>query len=188
MALCTTQNVKDYINDTGTGRDTIIAALIPAAQSFIEEYCRRVFEKAQVTEYHHGGADRLFLKRFPIADTPAPVVYEDQDRVYSVDDIVDSEDYFIDNDNGIIFFDWSLQSGRGAIKIIYTGGYDTIPQAVRQACVELVAKKVKTGGSGDIGVISRGMPGGTTVTFNVNELLPETKEALDLFVRENSAT
>jgi len=122
----------------------------------------------------------------PIATTPAPIVWDDWDRDYETDDIVDTDDYFVDYDNGIFFFDYNLEKGYGSIKIKYTGGYTTIPEAIRQTCVELVARKVRIGPSGDTGVISKGMPTGTSVAFNMEDLLPETKLALDLFKRELS--
>lgn len=186
MSLCSVQNVKDFLKLDDTSRDTQIVNLIPGAQSLIEEYCRRIFEKTQVTEYHHGGANRILIKRYPIVSNPAPIVWEDWDRGYGTDTIVDEDDYFIDYDNGIFFFDYSLEKGYGSIKITYTGGYTTIPEAIKQACIELVARKIRIGPSGDTGVIGRGMPGGTNVTFSTEELLPETKLALDLFKRELS--
>lgn len=186
MALTTKQDVKDFLVITDTGKDTIIEALILVVQSFIEEYCHRIFEKLAVTEYYHGGVDRICVKRPPIASSPAPVIYEDYSREYEADDIVDSDDYYIDYDTGIIYFDYNLEKGPGSIKITYTGGYTTIPQAIKQACVELVARKVKLGATGDIGVVSKGTPGGINVTFSMAEILPETKEALDLFRLELS--
>lgn len=186
MAICSTQSVKDFLKLDDTSRDTQIVTLIPAAQSFIEEYCRRVFEKAEVTEYHHGGSNRILIKRYPIVSTPAPIVWDDWDRDYETDDIVDADDYFVDYDNGIFFFDYELGKGYGSIKVKYTGGYTTVPEAVRQACVELVARKIRAGAPGDTGVVSKGMPGGTSVTFSTDGLLPETKLALDLFKRELS--
>jgi len=186
MALCSVQNVKDFLKLEDTSRDTQIVALIPVAQSFIVDYCRRDFEKASVTEYYHGGVDRILIKRYPIASTPAPIVWQDWNRVYGTDTLIDVDDYFIDYDNGIFFFDYSLGKSYGSVKITYTGGYAAaaIPEYVKQACIELVARKVRIGAAGDTGVISKGMPGGTNVTFSMEDLLPETKSALDLFKRE----
>ncbi len=184
MSLCTLAEVKSFINLDGTTKDDRIDDLILAAQGFIEEYCNRAFEKLSVTEYYHGGVNRIGVKRPPIASSPAPVIYEDADRDYEAEDLVDADDYFVDEENGFIDFDYEIMKGFGAIKITYTGGYAVIPYTVKQACIELVVRKLKTGDTGDIGVLSRGTSGGGNVSFSLDALLPETKRALELFKKE----
>jgi hypothetical protein len=183
MALCVKQDVKDFLKIADTDKDTLITALIPAAQSLIEEYCNRAFEKGTATEYSNGGVDRICLKRYPliIASLTPLKVYEDGNRIYEENSLVDPEDYHIDVANGVIFFDYILEKTYGAIKITYTGGYTTIPAAIKQVCVELVARKVKAGTSGDIGLMSKGTPGGVSIVFNQADLLPEAKIVLDTF-------
>ena len=200
MALCTKQNVKDYLKMEGAGDDDLIEKIfIPAAQGFIESYCRRSFEDIlqiiaqEVIEYLHGGTDRFFLKNYPISPTPALKLYEDSDREFGETTKVDPEDYFVDYESGIIFVDYFLEKGWGAIKVVYTTlaneGTEEDAQltgdaaVARQACIEIVARKLRTGTKGDIGVVSRGLPGGTSVTFSEADLLPETKIALDSISR-----
>ena len=194
MALCSLEEVKIFLGfgEEDDSKDTVIEFLIPAAQSFIEEYCKRTFgeidEEGQITEYRHGGVNRVLLKSYPIAMEPAPEVYEDCSRVFGEDTLVDPGDYHIDYDSGIIFFDYEVEKGWGAIKIVYapTIGEEeediVAPLALKQACIELVVWKMRRGSAGDIGVVSRGMPGGTSVTFTAEGIPPEIREALDLFI------
>ncbi len=189
MALTTKAEVKVFLTITDTSKDTIIDALIPAAQNIIEEYCAMSFDAVTgtITEYHDGGVNRVILKRYPLASTPAIVVYEDAGREFETEDLVDSDDYRVDLDAGIIYFDYDLGKGWGSIKVIYTpkfpasGATTYIPDAIKQACIELVAWKMKRGVLGDVGVVSRGMPGGTSVSFTTAEIPPEIKAVLDLF-------
>jgi hypothetical protein len=268
MALCTKEDVKVFLKISDSDKDTLITILIPAAQGLIEEYCNRIFEKGGVTEYSNGGVDRICLKRYPVTITElTPLeVYEDGNREFEDDSLVDSTDYYVDTDKGIIYFDYLLEKTYGAIKITYTGGYtvpitvasvnrkrvsnvatietngvhgltvgdnvlisglsgtgyngtwlvasipntihftfantgsnetevaDTggtvtgdnpsntiIPQAIKQVCIELVSRKLKTGVSGDIGLVSKGTPGGISIAFNQTDLLPEAKIVLDIF-------
>lgn len=186
MSLCTRQNVKDFLQlaNTDTSKDDLIDLLIPAAQGFVEEYCKRIFEKQEYTEFYNGGVDRVFVKNPPIWATPAPVVYEDWEREFSEEDKVDSTDMSVDYDVGILYFDYELAKAYNSIKVVYTGGFPQIPAAVRQACVELVARKVRTSNTGDIGVSSKSTPAGAlNVNFDMSEILLETKKALDLYVR-----
>lgn len=52
MAYTTTAQVKEYLNITGAGDDALIARLITAAQSAIDQYCNQPFEAtADTTRY-----------------------------------------------------------------------------------------------------------------------------------------
>lgn len=183
MSYVTKEEIKSYL-DFKAGdddKDVLIDKLILSAESFIEDFCNRVFTKASVTEYHSGGSDRIFLKRFPIASTPAVQVWDSWDRTYGNGDLIDPDDYFVDTENGILMFDYPVGGSPGAVKVTYTGGYTTIPHAIRQACIELAARKVKEGPSGGLGVPTRAIPEGGSVTFQIDDILPQTKIALLTF-------
>jgi hypothetical protein len=192
MGLCIKDDVKLFLKKTDTESDELIDLLIPAAQGFIESYCRRDFEAEEAPvdeiEYHDGGVNRVFLKQFPIK-TDSVKLYEDSDRVFGESTLVPSTDYFVDYDGGIIFVDYELELGWGAIKVIYKPEPVTLQNptgevaVARQACIEIVARKLKTGISGDVGVVGRTLAGGSTVTFSQADLLPETKIALDSIAR-----
>lgn len=189
MALCTDSEVKTFLGIKDTQKDDIIALLIPAAQNAIEEYCGAVFDTVEeggtVTEYHNGDTNRVLLKRYPLDSSVAPIVYEDADREFDAEDLVDSDDYYVDYDTGIIYFDFEAMKGWGAIKVTYTpkypasGAVSNIPSALKLACIKLVAWEMKRGV--DVGVTSRGMPGGTSVSFTADGIPKEIKDVLDLF-------
>jgi hypothetical protein len=184
MTLCSKDDVKSYLKKTDTDSDDQIDKLISFAQPFIEKYCGRVFEievaPAEVIEYHDGGVNRVFPKKFPVASSPALKVYEDSTRVFASGTLVNPLDYFVDFETGIIYFDYELERGWGAVKIVYTpdsvdgGTFSGDVAIAKQACIEIVARKLKTGISGDIGVTSRTMAAGSTVVFSQADILPET--------------
>ena len=188
MAYCTKADVKAYldIKETEVEKDALIDSLIISSQAFIDEYCNRVFDEDEVTEYHDGGSSRIFLNRFPIASTPAIQIWDSWDRAYDSVDLIDSDDYFVDSENGIIKFDYTVGGSPGAVKVVYTGGFATIPTPISQACIELVARKIKEGPSGGLGVPSRALPGGGNVTYVIDALLPQTKVALDTYRKMGS--
>lgn len=184
MGYCSAEEVKSYadINATDTSKDELIEMLITACQSFIDEYCGRSFEKTSVTEYFGDEAtDRLFLSRYPVDTKKSVQVWDSWDRTYESTDLVDSSDYFVDADKGIIKLDYEVGGSPGSVKVVYTGGFLTLPVAIKQACIELVTRKLKEGPSGGLGVPSRALPGGGNVTFVIDALLPQTKIALDLY-------
>ncbi len=187
MALCTKAEVKTYLamESDDVSKDVLIDALILAAQGFIEEYCNRIFDQASLTEYYKGGSNRIFIKRYPIDKTKTIQVWDSWDRVYATDDLIDSDDYYVDGDDGVIEFDYEVGGSPGSIKVTYTGGYAVadLPSAIKQACIELVARKVKEGPSGALGVPNRSIPEGGTVVFVTDDLLPQTKVVLNTYRR-----
>jgi hypothetical protein len=184
-AFITKTDVKNYlqINSTDTKNDTLLDSLIPAAQDFIEEYCSTKFEKLARTEYHKGGSNQIFLKEYPVDKTQTISVWDDWQREYGSDTLIDSDDYFVDEDTGVITFDYEVGGQAGSVKVTYTGG--SLPNPIKQACIEMVARKLKEGVSGALGVPSRAIHAGETVTFVVDDILPQTRVVLDKYRRMN---
>jgi hypothetical protein len=180
MALCTKENVKSYLDlpASDTDKDAEIERLIPLAKSFLEEYCNREFEAEAVTEYHYGGSRKIAVKKYPIDTTKTLQVWDDWQRVYGSDTLIDSDDYYVDAEMGIIEFDYPVGGFPGSVKVSYTGG-DT-PGLIIQASIELVAIKIKEGVQGNLGVPNRSIPEAGGVSFVVEDILPQTKKALDL--------
>lgn len=180
MALCTLANVKSYLDlkSDDTEKDLEIERLIPLAQSFLEEYCNRAFESEAVTEYHYGGSNTIALKKYPVDTTKTIQIWDDWQRVYGSDTLIDSDDYFVNAESGIVEFDYPVGGFPGSVKVTYTGG-DSSGIAV-QACVELVSIKIKEGVQGNLGVPNRSIPEAGGVSFVIDAILPQTKKALDL--------
>jgi len=187
MTLCVKADVKTFLSipSSDTSRDTKIDALILGAQGAIEKYCNRIFEKAVVVEYSNGGKNIVHVKRPPINATPAPVIREDASREFGSSSIIDSDDYFFEDGGDSFFFDYNLEKGFGSIEISYTGGYTTIPEAIKQVCVEMVVRKLKMGDTGDIGVTTKTLPGGgVSISFSQEDILPDQKIVLNLYRKE----
>jgi len=183
MAYCTKEQVKIYldIKVIEEDKDVLISTLILSSQAFIDEYCGQSFEQSAETEYHNGGSSKIFLNRYPIATSPPVQVWDSWDRTYPTSDLIPASDYFIDYESGIISFDYEVGGSPGAVKVSYTGGSATVPGPIEQACIEMVARKIKEGPSGGLGVPNRAIPGGGSVSYVIDALLPQTKVALDMY-------
>jgi len=181
----TKAEIKSYmdVKSTDTSKDTLMDSLIPATQDFIDSYCNEVFGVEVTTEYHKGGSNKIFLKKTTVDKTKTITIYDDWQRVYGSDTLIPSTDYFVDENTGIITFDYVVGGNAGAIKVSYTGG--AVPTPIKQACIELIARKIKEGTAGALGVPSRTIPMGGGVTFVVDDLLPQTRVALEQFRRPN---
>jgi uncharacterized phiE125 gp8 family phage protein len=192
MALCEVEDVKVFLRISDEDKDDLIETLIPPAQVFIETFCGQNFAGInEVIEYFHGGTDRFVLKQYPIImdnEYYDPLsVYLDTNRQFGDETLVDSSDYFLDTDCGIIYFDYELGKTYGSLKVVYAAGYgenvEAIPVALKQVCIEMVARKLKIGTTGDVGLISKGTPGGVSIVFSQADLLPEHKLILESFKR-----
>jgi len=192
MALCEVGDVKVFLRISDEDKDDLIETLIPPAQAFIETFCGQNFTGiSEVIEYFHGGTDRFILKQYPIImdnEYYDPLsVYLDTNREFGDETLVDSSDYFLDTDCGIIYFDYELGKTYGSLKVVYAAGYgenvEAIPVALKQVCIEMVARKLKIGTTGDVGLISKGTPGGISIVFSQADLLPEHKLILESFKR-----
>lgn len=143
MSLTTLAAVKAYknIEASNTAHDTELARLILTVDNFVAEYCGRTFEQSvTTTEYHSTtwGQRTLLLRRPPIQSIAS--VHDDPLRAYGASTLRASTSYVIDDANaGIVRLDGaSFGQGIQNVKVIYSGGYSTIPLSLEQAAIELV--------------------------------------------------
>jgi hypothetical protein len=155
--------------------------LIEAAESFINEYCNRNFARIKATEYFNGPTNKLLLANYPIDSDKDISIWDSWDRTYVSGDLIPSSDYFVDYDSGIVHVDYEIGGTPGSIKITYTGGEWEVPYAIRQACIELVARKIKEGPSGGLVMSSMSHSMTGSVSFVIEDILPQTRIALDKF-------
>lgn len=143
--LTTVSNVKNNFNidPDETKFNNIIADLIKQKTSDIESYCGRVFNvmtysgEDENTLYNGDGSDRLLLRQYPIISITS--IHDDIDRQYNASDLLSSDDYYGENDSGMIVLDGEVfTKGKRNIKVLYQAGYKTIPEDLRGACEKLV--------------------------------------------------
>jgi hypothetical protein len=143
MPVLTVARAVEYLNINRETAGARLEALVGAVNAYLEDYCRRDFDLAVITdEYHdipHAGTDTLWVDHPPIVTLTA--VYDDPDngnRSLSVATDIDVRgDYFkLYNTEG------SFTTGTRAVKVQYTGGYSqaTMPSnLILAACWVLAA-------------------------------------------------
>lgn len=146
--LTTLAKVKNYLGITTSDHDTLLEYLITRMSTFIRTYCGRDFDQTTYTDDKYDGEYKndgfLRLRHFPIISVTS--LYDDTSREFTADTEIESGDYIIRNDEGIIqlldgvFFNEDYQN----IKITYVAGYSTIPEDLEQACIDLVGFKFNT--------------------------------------------
>lgn len=145
--LSSAANVKTYLDISVTTWDTLLATLVTSCSVWIENYCGGLRFKnsgVDVTEYHDGdpngeGKQIIFVRNTPIISVTS-VSYATGALDSPTWEVYDPEFYYVRNDrSGEIFFD-SLPIGRQNIRVIYQGGYSSIPEDLSLACMQLVAR------------------------------------------------
>ena len=140
-ALTTYEAVKAYLGLSDDSDQSLIEDLIDRATDWIESYCDREFaaDVEDRTEYRDGqGADWLLVKKPPIISVTSLTVDEDEIDAADVDTPSDSG-YRLYETEGMIHCTSSFGDGRKNVKLIYKGGYATIPEDLVMACIKLVA-------------------------------------------------
>lgn len=135
--LVTLDELKNFLGITTTTDDHSLFELLKTAIKSVEDICGRQFETDDFVEYYDGNGTRfLRLNNYPLLTVDK--VYQDLDRVFGEDTLIDSLYIIPDNKSGIIYNDsLPFYKGQKTIKVEYTGGYtiSTIPSDLKQAFI-----------------------------------------------------
>jgi hypothetical protein len=136
--IITLIQLKNYLGLTDTSEDTRLNFIVGGVNAFVEKYCNRKFEETTYTRelYDAPGSNALILKQRPIVElTEIRIdgeVYDERDAIYN-------PGYWYNANAGIVYRDSPWPRGRGCIEVSYTAGYDTIPDDLLFATLELAA-------------------------------------------------
>jgi len=132
-----TTQVSGTINDATY--DEMLNDLINQASWFLNAETGRELKSRSQTEYYDGhGGYELYLNHPPISGV---TLNQDSDRTYASTTEIASTDYVVYEDEGKLWLTGtSFLFDRQVIKVVYTGGYSTIPYDLQRACRELVAQ------------------------------------------------
>jgi hypothetical protein len=177
-ALCTVEEVKQYLKKSRDGSNPLIEMTINAVSDFIEEYCNRIFAAAAYTEYHNGrGLDYIPVRNPPINSVTS--IHDDPDRDYTAAYLVDSDDYVIDASEMFIQADGiTFSKGWKNIKIVYNGGYAAIPENLKYCAVAMAVLWYKQADRDQLGIYAKSNPDGGSLTFSRPDLLPMHRRIL----------
>lgn len=131
-ALTTVSRAKDFmdLSDLSSTEETVLENIVNSVTEYIENHCGRRFKQTTYTQEEYSGANSeyLVLDQYPI-DSTATFTLEYRSSARNEDDwdTIDSEDYFVHWDEGIVelpeggkFQDYAPLNYR----VTYTAGYD----------------------------------------------------------------
>jgi hypothetical protein len=140
LNLFTRQEYKAYKGITSSNSDGQIDSLIPSVSQFAKTYCKRTFVDYAgdpLIEYSKGGFDRIILTETPLIQVISVQQSADYGRTYTtltkfVDWVQDGDDIVSLHPSG------KFEPLIRGYKITYLGGYETVPEDLKLACMDLL--------------------------------------------------
>lgn len=182
--LITLQEYKNYEGISSTTQDTEISTIIPKVSEFVKSICRRTFvdwvDEAKV-ETFNGGTTALLFSEAPIIQIQGLEYSSDYGQNYV--SLEEYKDWVLDVENQQVLpikaptFDYKVNGYR----LTYTAGFETIPEDLKLAVLDLVTYYMKNQGAvqSQIAVTS----GNAQVQYLTQTNLPtHIKRVLDLYV------
>jgi hypothetical protein len=127
-ALTTLARLKAFIGIDVTTYDSVLEVIIDSVTDFIENECGRRLKKTAYTGtvLNGEGKSSVVLPQWPIVSGETLTIYERDAVNYGNDnwDTISSDKYRVDEEAGIVNFNFRLSNGFQNYKIDYTAGYD----------------------------------------------------------------
>lgn len=188
--LVSAATIKTALDKTGSGQDSAINLLPAVVTHFAETFCGRpLLGKNSKTEYFDGrGHSELLLPRYPVTSVSSIRQSTDVPRVYDATTLIDSDNYVLDADTGIVsrIDGGTFYAGAQAVQVLYSAGYFadgtyTIPKDLERACIMLASVLLEKGVAALYHVTGERIEEGGAVTGVRFEDLPPT--AREIFNR-----
>lgn len=185
LPLITRAEYKAYVGITSPNSDTVIDALIPKVSELVKNYCRRTFidyvNDAKVETTSGGYGENLLLTEYPVISVTSVGWSEDYGQNYT--DLVEFTDYVVEVEKGYIVAlsasgEWD--KCLNGYQVTYTAGYETLPEDLKLAVMDLVTYYIKN----DASVHSPKAPGTNSVQIEyiTSSAFPaHIKRVLDLY-------
>lgn len=165
MALTTLANAKEHLGIpvANTTFDSLVTRLINEATSKIETFCDRFLEqRTGIEEFQDGFAqNRLLLDQWP-AVKPTELWIDCSGEFSDVTKKLDVDDYALDlsargEGIGVVLTNRCFfPKGTKNIKIVYDGGFATIPDDLEGACLWTVQFLYNMRDTSSVGVATKG--------------------------------
>jgi uncharacterized phiE125 gp8 family phage protein len=144
--------LKSFLGITVTTDDTLLATCLTNAQAMADKYVDYQLEGSSFIDYMDGdGIDIIQLRNIPIKAIAS--IYDDIDRAYGSDTLIDSADYTFNAKTGIVsLIGLVFSKGVNNVKVTYTAGYGdsytALPADLSQAIVYLASALYLEGKAG----------------------------------------
>jgi len=188
-ALISLGDFKLYIGQStsSTSYGARYEDIINAVSWRFNDYTKRKLKARSITEYRDGnGTQEIYTREWPINSNSTNIsIYIDEDRAYSTSTKVSATSIVIYSTPGRIYLDDdTMTEAAKSVKLVYNGGYSTIPYDLAYACKEMCRLMWKREQTNLIGVKTQNVEG-QSISFE--EDLPwSVKRILNMYKRDDS--
>lgn len=174
-ALVDTSAAKSFLGFTGSDDD--MNFYINAVTEYIEKKCNRRFSDATYTEKFDGkGSDEMAVLNPPINSITSLSRRTSADNTDSWETI-NASDYWYDADEGLVKKTTIFEHGKQNYKIVYNGGWTTIPFDIQYLAMALIQEYITAKkGAG----IKRESLGDHSIEFNFESTLRDDSGLMDI--------
>jgi hypothetical protein len=140
-ALITLEDYKLYKKLTKTESDQELSGIIASVSNLVKTYCGHSFIDYYTTPRVQlfnikKSQDAVLLNEWPVKEVEKVEYKDDYREGYK---LLDPEEYYVDESIDTLFRHKGYwESGFGALKVTYTAGYESTPEDVRIAALDLV--------------------------------------------------
>ena len=182
--LITKAEYKTYASITSVNQDAEIDLLIPRVSELVKTYCRRTFvdfyDEAKI-EMFEGGYGSLILKETPVTQVISVQQSTDYGQTYTK--LTKFTDWVQSNDFVVSVNPRGFEPLINGYKVSYFAGYETVPEDLKLAVLDLVTYYRKNDGA----IHSTKAPGTNAVQIeyiSTTSLPAHIKRVLDLYVAD----
>lgn len=182
--LVTLNEYKTYVGIVSPTQDDAITTIITKVSQLVKSVCRRSFVDwvDEIKTEIFSGGESFTLQEFPVIAIASVEYSSDYGATYT--SLVEYTDWVLDRQteqirsisaNGV--FDYSINGYR----VTYTGGYESIPEDLKLAVLDLVTYYLKN----DSAIHSNKAPGTNAVQIeyiSTSSLPAHIKRVLDLYM------
>lgn len=184
--LCQVSDVQAWLGSTTPAAEPLLARLISAASRALANYCDRdgFLSQAYTELYDGAGRDWMLLRQWPATAVQSITL---QLNRASVTTLADPTDFVLEapiaggGSQRLILSRGLFPRGRANVTVAYTAGYDTPPDDIVQACIELVGEAYRR--REHIGQASVSMKDQSTVSFSQADMNASIKTMLASYRR-----
>jgi len=180
LNLVTLSDYKAYTGKNSTTDDAAITIIIPKASELVKSICRRSFiDYVNDVKVEQFNSAPLLLAEPKVLQVQNVEISTDYGQTYT--ELMEYQDYVLDNNaDQVVLLTNTEYSRINAFKVAYTAGYETLPEDLKIAVLDLVtyylrndaiANSAKSAGSSNV-----------QITYITNNSLPaHISRVLDVY-------
>lgn len=184
-ALVSLDEAKTFLKISASSEDSVIEDFINRASIWANDYTgRRLKSRSNSDKYDGDGSDLLLLRDYPLVSITDLRI--DDGTYEGAPPPTSSEDYALNSQSGLIKLKNGVLFVKGFqnVHIIYTAGYTTAPETVKEAVLLYVGHLYRRQYADQKFGVQSETVGDRTTTYGSDDIIPKAKSLLNPYRSE----